>query len=185
MIQPILDELTRDAAAAIEMTKEELRQIRTGRPSPALVEDLPVNAYGGAMKLKELCTIATDSASTLLVVPFDQSVIQDIERALQGSNLGVSPRVEGHQIRIMFPELSEDQRQKFAKLAGQKAEDGKVQIRHQRENARRKIKNLFDAKDITEDERFKAFEDVDKMTKDLTDSLDEVKKKKEEEIMSL
>ncbi|KXK07508.1 MAG: Ribosome-recycling factor [Microgenomates bacterium OLB22] len=173
------------AQQAVEHTREELRTIRTGKPTPAFLENLSVAAYGTTMRLLEVATITTDSSNSLIVQPFDPSTIKDIETALHSSNLNVTARNEGALIRVIFPPLSEDQRNQFVKFAGTKAEDGKVSVRHQREEARKKLKELFDQKAITEDDRYKGFEQIDKITKEFTDLIDELKAKKEEEILSI
>lgn len=185
MLQDIYTQLKTSAEKAIEHTKEELRTIRTGKPNPGMLENVSVSAYGGQMRLRELSTIASDSSNSLLIQPFDVSTTQAIETAIQASNLNLSARVEGNTIRVLFPPLTEDQRHQYSKVCATLIEDGKNKVRHAREEMRKDVKQLFDDKAITEDERYKAFEIIDKQTKEFTDHLDEIKKKKEEEIMTI
>mgnify|MGYP003394971987 CR=1 FL=1 len=186
MIQDIYNLFNATAQKTIEHTREELRTIRTGKPTPSILENLSVKAYGGTdMRLQELATIASDSNSSLIVQPFDPSILKDIETAILAANLNLTPRIESGIIRVIFPPLDEAQRIQFVKFASQLTEEGKIKIRNIREDMRKDVKQMFDGKEITEDERFKAFEEVDKMTKEFGDNLDELKKKKEEEIMTI
>lgn len=183
----IIPELKTQANKAIEYVRQELRQIRTGQASPSLVEDLEVSAYGGQaqMKLKELATIGTDGPTTIVIDPFDASVVQDIEKAIHTSPLNLSPSVDGKIIRISTPPLTEEQREKFVKLAGQKIEEAKVQVRRARDDARKSVKMLFEGKEITEDDKYRIEKDIDAETKTLTEILDDVKEKKTNEIMTV
>lgn len=186
-----LQSIEQDFAEACKHTTtsltDELRHIRTGKASPSLVEDLEVSAYDGQMKmkLKELASIATDGPTTIVIDPFDPSTIQDIEKAFLTSPLQLSPRVEGKMLRIVTPPLTTEQREKFVKLANQKVEESKNTVRYNRDHARKNVKTLFDGKSVTEDEKFRFEKQIDTMAKDYSDSLDGLKKKKTEEIMSL
>jgi ribosome recycling factor len=186
-IASIEEEFSSQSRRAIEQLTDELRQIRTGKASPSLVEDLEVAAYGGQMKmkLKELASIATDGPTSIIIDPFDPSTIQDIEKAFLTSPLQLSPRVEGKMIRIITPPLTMEQREKFAKLVNQKIEETKNNVRYYRDHARKNIKTLIDEKTITEDDKFRSEKNIDTKTKDFSDQLDELKKKKQDEIMSL
>ena len=115
---------------------DELRQIRTGKASPSLIDSLEVTTYGGAttLSLRELASISTDGSTMIVIDPYDASIVQDIEKAIRMSPLGLSPRVDGKTIRILTPPLTEDQRIKFTKLVGEKVEHGKVQIRQHRDH---------------------------------------------------
>ncbi len=186
-IQSIEQEFSSQSQRATAQLSEDLRQIRTGKSSPSLVEDLEVLTYGGQMKmrLKELASIATDGPSAILIDPFDPSTVQDIEKAFLTSPLQLSPRVEGKMIRIITPPLTTEQREKFAKLVNQKVEETKNNIRYHRDHARKGIKTLLDDKAITEDDKFRIEKSIDVKTKEFSDALDDLKKKKQEEIMSL
>ena len=172
---------------AIEQLKEDLKSIRTGRASPAFVENLPVKAYGGqtTLRLLELATITTDGPTTLVISPFDPSTATDIEKAILSSSLGLTPQNQGITILVRIPPLSQEQREKILKVIGQKIEDKKVQIRNHRDEARKKIKHQLEKKEITEDGKFRLEKEVDIQAQNLMDAIVETKRKKEEEIMQI
>ena len=127
----------------IEDLKSELLSIRSGRITPALVEGLTVETYGGSAKLKllELATITNQGPQTLVISPFDHSTLQDIEKALQKTKLGARPQVQGQVIYLRFPPLSSEQRKKFVKVVGEIVEENKVKVRSARDAIRKKNKN--------------------------------------------
>ncbi|OGK39437.1 ribosome recycling factor [Candidatus Roizmanbacteria bacterium RIFCSPHIGHO2_12_FULL_44_10] len=166
---------------------EQLRQIRTGKASPSLVENIEVAAYGGQsiLKLRELASIATEGPTLIIIDPFDPAVTQEIEKAIRNAPLGLSPSVDGKIIRIVTPPLTEEQRNKYVKLANEKVEEGKIQVRGARDEARKKIKALFDEKSLSEDDKFRGEKELDKISKESVDKLDELKKRKHDEIMTI
>lgn len=185
-IQSIYTELDQAAQKAVEYITQELRMIRTGKASPSMVEDLKIEAYGGSiMKLKEVATVGTDGPTTVVITPFDHSIIQDIEKGIQASPLNLNPNVDGHIIRISVPPLTEEQRQKYVKVASEKIEEGKEQIRRSRDDARKQVKALLESKSITEDDKYRVEEEIDKKTRGYNTTFDELKKRKSDEIMSI
>ncbi|KKQ23140.1 MAG: Ribosome-recycling factor [Candidatus Roizmanbacteria bacterium GW2011_GWC2_37_13] len=168
----------------IESLKEDLKSIRTGRASPSLVENLTVETYGGSTRLKlmELSTIVTEGPIALSISPFDQSTIQDIERAILKSPLGLSPIVQSNRILLKIPPLSTEQREKFIKTAAELIEDKKNQIRNLRDNVRKSIKNSFEKKETTEDEKFRLEKEIDNISTLFTEEIQVIKDKKEAEI---
>lgn len=179
-----LQEFKQQSAKAIESLKEDLKSIRTGRATPSLVENLVVETYGGQSKLRllELATIVTDGPSALSITPFDPSVLSDIEKAILKSPLGINPVVQGNRITIHIPALSEEQREKFIKLASQKIEERKGIIRNLRDNARKTIKTSFEKKEITEDDKFRIEKEIDLATQKIMEEIEERRKHKEAEI---
>lgn len=175
------------AQKSLNHIREELKSIRTGKAHPSLVENLIVDAYGGQSKLKlmELSTIMADSASSLVITPYDQSTVQDIEKAVLKSPLGISPIVSGNKISLRFPALSEEQRLKLLKVVSQAVEEEKHVVRNHRDEARRKIKNLFESKEITEDEKFRLEKEIDLASQKIMDELYSIKEKKEKELMEI
>lgn len=169
---------------AISHLKEDLKSIRTGRATPAILENLQIETYGGTtkMSLSSLATITTQGPAALQVTPFDQSIIQDIEKAILTSPLGLSPKVQGTMILATVPPLSEEQREKFVKIVGQKIEEKKNIVRGARDDVRRKIKNKLENKEITEDEKFRYEKEVENVTSQSMDEIQSIKDKKEEEI---
>ncbi len=172
---------------SLSQLKEEVKTIRAGKVNPSLLENIIVEAYQGQMKLKlnELAAITNYDNSTLIVKPYDPSIIHDIEKSLLKSPLGISPRLENNQFKILFPPLSQEQRAKYLKLLNQIIEDGKNLIRRYRDEARKKIKMSFEAKEISEDQKFRFEKLIDEETKKVINEIDVVKNSKEEEILNV
>jgi len=168
----------------IEDLKEDLKSIRTGRATPSLVENIIVEAYGGQTKLRmlELATITTEGPSALSIIPYDPSIISDLEKAILKSPLGISPSNQGNKIVLKIPSLSEEQREKFIKLVGQKVEEKKNIIRNLRDNARKSIKTSFENKETTEDEKFHQEKEIDTTIHKITEEIEKIREKKETEI---
>jgi len=173
-----------NAQKVIDSLKEDLKSIRTGRASPSLVENLIVETYGGSTRLKlmELSTIVTEGPIALSIAPFDPSTIQDIERAILKSPLGLSPIVQGNRVILKIPSLSTEQREKFIKTAAEKIEEKKNQIRNLRDDIRKSIKNSFEKKETTEDEKFRLEKKVDNISTQFVEEIQIIRDKKETEI---
>lgn len=169
---------------AVDFLKEDLKSIRTGRATPSLVENITVEAYGGSTKLRlmEMATIVTEGPSALSITPFDPSTLQDIEKSILKSPLGMSPITQGTRIIIKIPPFSEEQREKFIKLAGTKVEEKKVQVRANRDDARKLLKDRFEKKEITEDEKFRVEKEIDSMSSKFMEEIETIQDKKEQEI---
>lgn len=184
MSNDLVDQFQQQSAKTINSLKEDLKTIRTGRANPALVENLIVDAYGGQSKLRlfELSTISTEGPSALVVIPFDPSTIGDIEKAILKSPLGVSPQTQGNRIIVRLPSLSTEQREKLAKLLRQKIEEKKITIRNNRDEARKKVRLAFEAKEITEDDKYRLEKEVDNLTQRLMEEIQNIKEIKEREI---
>lgn len=171
----------------VSRTQDNLTTIRTGRATSALVENIMVNTYGGQANLKviELSTITNEGPQTLLVTPFDPSVTADLEKALRESSLGFSVSVSSNQIRAKTPPLTEEQRQKYTKLVSQFSEEGREAIRRVRDEIRKKLKEEFDNKQIGEDQKYRSEDEIDKIAKDFSEKIEELKKRKEQEVLSI
>ncbi|PAU68726.1 ribosome recycling factor [Bifidobacterium italicum] len=181
----LVDQAKAQMAKSVESTKENFSGIRTGRANPALLNGIVVEYYGAPTPLKSVATIGVPEPRTLSVTPFDPSQANAVEKALRDSDLGASPRRNGAQILLTMPELTEDRRKEYVKLAKTKAEDGKVAVR----NIRRKTKEAIDkaVKDgeMGEDEGDRLLKDLDKVTKQVTDELDALLEGKQKEIMEV
>ncbi|MFA5136833.1 MAG: ribosome-recycling factor [Patescibacteria group bacterium] len=182
-----LTEFKKQLLQTVLSLKEDLKSIRTGTANPSIIEQLVVDAYGGSTKLKltELATITTEGPSALLIVPFDPNTITDIEKAILKSPLGLSPQVQGTKIVIRIPALSEEQREKYVKLVAQKVEEKKNVVRNHRDDVRKKIKISFDAKDMTEDDKYRLEKEIDIHTQKINGELLEIKEAKEGEIRKI
>jgi len=179
-----ISEFRQNSQKTIDSLKEDLKSIRTGRASPSLVENLGVETYGGQTKLRmlELATIMADGPSSLSIIPFDPSTIQDIEKAILKSPLGLTPAVQGLKIIIRIPSLNTEQREKYIKIVGVKVEEKKVTIRNQRDNARKIIKTSFEKKELGEDEKYRLEKEIDSQTVKFMEEINGIKENKENEI---
>lgn len=181
-MDPVLQEANQRIQSAIEHLKRDLSTIRAGRANPTLVEDVPVNVYGSRMKLVEVGTIAAPQPSLLTVSVWDASVVQDVLKALQEANLGLNPSAEGQVIRLPIPPLTAERREEFIKLAHQKMEKAKIEIRQIRQDIREEWKKMDEAGEFGSDE----FDRRGKLLQDLVDKsgdqIEELGKAKEEEL---
>ncbi|PIS15619.1 ribosome recycling factor [Candidatus Roizmanbacteria bacterium CG09_land_8_20_14_0_10_41_9] len=183
----VTDDLKNTIQAVFHHLQEELKSIRTGRASPSFVENIIVEAYGGQSKLRllELASIATDGPSALSITPFDPSTLQDIEKAILKSPIGISPIMQGGRILVKIPPLSEEQRIKLLKLINQIVEEKRNIVRNHRDNTRKQVKNALLIKEITEDDKFRIEKEIDATTQKLMQEIQELKDKKESEIMEV
>ena len=172
---------------AVEFTTHEFATIRTGKASPVLVEsiDISVQSYGSSMKLKELAMITTPEPRLILVQPYDPGTVQDIERGIKESKLGINPATDGKNIRLPIPELSEERRVQLAKMCKGMAEDGRVRVRKARKEAMDKIKAAKKDNSITEDQQKDLEAEVQEFTDKYVKEIDEAVKNKEAEIMTV
>lgn len=171
----------------IDSLAEELKGIRTGRAQTGMVSSLLVDTYGGSMKLKlqELAALTTEGNDTIVVMAFDPGTVSDIEKAILSSPLGITPKTEGNRITIRIPPLSEEQRNKYVKLVSQMIEETKQKIRHERESIRKDIKRMQDAKELTEDDRYRMEKEIDTHVAQTNDQLSHIRDAKEKEIMAV
>jgi len=186
-MDPLISSFQSSLQSIVLRLKEDLKTIRTGRANPAILENLIVDAYAGQTKLKllELSTITTEGPANIIVLPFDPSTIKDIETAILKSPLGFSPQTQGTRIIVRLPALSQEQREKFTKLVSQMIEDKKTQVRNERDEVRKKIKQDFEAKIVTEDQKFRLEKDIDSMTQKYNLEIQQIKESKEKEIMAI
>lgn len=184
-MDPVLTEANQRIQAAIEHLKRELATIRAGRANPTFIENLPVPVYGSRMKLVELGTISAPQPTLLTVQLWDASVVQDVVKAIQEANLGLNPSTDGQLIRLPIPPLTAERREEFIKLAHQKMEQTRIEIRQIRQDIREDWKNQQEAGEFGEDE----FDRRSKLLQDLVDKageqVEELGKAKEEELTQL
>ena len=170
---------------SVDYLVHEFSGVRTGKASPALVENIDVQAYGSTMKLKQLALITTPESRLLVLQPFDAGTVQDIERALKESKIGITPAVDGKIIRLPIPELSEERRKELAKSLGKMAEEARVHVRGNRRTALDEAKKLKAGGGISEDEMRDLEDDIQKLTDRFVKSIDDHLKHKEAEIMKV
>lgn len=183
----IPDQFTQSVQKSIDHLKEDLKSIRTGKANPALIENLTIQAYNGQTKLRlmEMATMTIQNANSIIIMPFDPATIRDIEKSILSSPLGFSPQVQGQNILVKIPQLTQEQREKMRKLVGQKIEEKRVLTRNFRDEARKKIKSLLDDKQISEDEKYRLEKEIDDLTKKYIDEIQKIRESKEKEIMEI
>jgi len=171
----------------LDLVLSDIGSIRTGRATPALVEKLEVAVYGGQQKLKvqELATISASDAQTLVVDPWDKSIIGEIAKGILSANVGMNPSIDGDIIRISFPPLTTEDREKYVKLLSTKLEGAKVMIRQIRGDAMHEIKKEFEAKEITEDEKFSQEKSLQGLTDEMIGKIEEMGERKKEELLQI
>lgn len=172
---------------ALMVLQEDLSTVRTGRAMPSLVENVVVSVYGGAQRLriKELATIAASDPQTLVLQPFDPSVAGEIQKGIMEANIGLTPSSDGNVIRISIPALSQERRVELIKLMKQKLENGRISIRQIRQDARNIIRKQHNDKDISEEQMFRLDEEIQKITDQIMIPVDEMGRKKEEELLQI
>jgi ribosome recycling factor len=184
-----MDDILLEAEEKMEKTEQvvmnEFAGVRTGKASASLVENILVEVYGSQMRIRELAGITTPESRTLAIQPWDAGSMQAIEKAIQKSNLGLSPATQGKTIRIFFPELSQERRVEFVKIIKKMAEDGKVAIRHVRRDAMEQIKKHAHDSGVTEDEVEKAEKELQKLTDNYSAKIDGYVTTKEKDIMTV
>lgn len=181
------DQTRRRMQQVVELVGQDIGGIRTGRATPSLVENIQVNAYGGQQNLRvvELATITTPDLQTLIITPWDKTVLGEIKRAIEIANIGLSPVVEGDFIRITFPSMTAEDREKYIKLLSQKIENGRIMIRQIRQDEMQKIRRNFEAKEISEDERIVFTKKLQEITDEYISRLDQMEKTKEEQLRQI
>jgi ribosome recycling factor len=179
----IVEEHKQHMVRAVQFLQNELRSVRTGRASTGLVENLMVDYYGNKTPLKQLATIATPEAATIVIKPFDPASLKDVEKAIRNSDLSLSPIADGKIVRLNIPPLTVERRKQLTQQVKQMGEKTKVSIRNIRRDANKRLDEEQKSKVITEDERDIGKKDIDNLTKEYTDKVDAVIKAKSDEIM--
>lgn len=172
---------------ALDHVVEDVASIRTGRATPSMVEDIVVPAYGGTQHLKvvELATISASDERTIVIDPWDKSIMGDIRKGILEAKAGLNPIISENILRISLPPLTAEDRERYVKLLGQKIESGKVMVRQIRGDALKDIRQSFEDKVLTEDEKFDAEKQLQQITDEFTQDVEEVGEKKEKEIRSI
>lgn len=185
MIADIISDAEQKMAKAIDYAKEEFAAIRTGRAHPAMFSKLTADYYGSPTPIQQLASFQVPEARMILITPYDKSAMSGIERAIRDSDLGVNPTDDGNVIRVTFPELTEDRRKEYIRLARNKAEEARVSIRGVRRGAKDDIDKLVKDSEVGEDEAARAEKQLDTVTKKHTDQVDELLKRKESELLEV
>jgi len=185
MLKDIYREAETRMKGAVQALEDDLAGIRTGRASPALVERLPVEYYGSPTPLVQLASIGVPEPRSLLIRPFDQSSLPNIERAIQTSDLGLTPSNDGKHIRLNLPPLTEDRRRDLVKVVHNRVEEGRIAVRNVRRDLIRDLRDFEDEKMISEDERIRGEEELQKITDRYIGEINGVGERKENEILEV
>jgi ribosome recycling factor len=181
----ILSDADDHMGLAVEYAKEEFAAIRTGRAHPAMFAKINAEYYGAYTPLQQLASFQVPEARMVLITPYDRGSLPAIEKAIRDSDLGVSPSNDGNTIRLVLPELTEQRRKEYIKLARSKAEDARISIRGARRSAKDSLDKLVKDKEAGEDEVTRAEKQLDAATKKYVDQVDEVLKHKESELLEV
>ena len=182
---PTVEDAKTQMEAALEALRREFATVRTGKATPALLDTVRVEAYGSQMPLNQLATIGTPESSLLVVQPFDKTLLPDIERAIMTADLGLNPANDGNIIRIPIPPLNEERRQEYVKLLHRMTEEGRISIRHARRTVRDELHQLVRDHELSEDESRRREDQLEKLTKEYVEKVDELLKSKEAEVMAI
>ncbi|MDA0217504.1 MAG: ribosome recycling factor [Actinobacteria bacterium] len=181
----VLGEMTTKMDKAVEVAKEDFGSIRTGRAHPAMFAKIMVDYYGTLTPLSQLATVQIPEARTALVTPFDKGAMANIEKAIRDSDLGVNPGNDGGVIRVNFPQLTQERRKEYIKVARGKAEDSKVSLRNIRRSAKEQMEKMEKDGLIGKDDLARAEKDMEKATSEHVTKIDELLKHKESELLEV
>jgi ribosome recycling factor len=185
MIDDLLQDAREHMEKSVDATRHKFGSVRTGRASTALLDRIVVDYYGAPTPLKQLATVSAPEARLLTVQPYDKSSIKNIERAIQESDIGLTPNNDGQIIRLQVPELTEERRKELVKVVRNLAEEGRVAIRNIRRDVMHDLRELRDAGEAGSDDEHRAEEALQKLTDEKVHELDAVLKAKEEEILEV
>lgn len=185
MASEVIKDMENKMKQAVQAFSKDLATIRTGRANPSLLDGIFVDYYGMSTPLNQLSNVSAPEARQLVITPYDKSSIGNIEKAIQKSDLGLSPSSDGNVIRINIPTLTEERRKELVKVVGKYAEDARIQIRNIRRDANDQLKKMEKNSDITEDDLKSLQDDVQKKTDHHTDEIDKLVDAKEKEMMEV
>ncbi len=185
MVTEIFDDAQRRMQKAVEVLKQDLATIRTGRASPALVERITIDYYGAPTPINQLSQISVPEPRLIVIQPYERRLLTDIEKAIQRSDLGINPNNDGQVIRLAIPPLTEERRREMVKIVHKKLDEHKVAIRNIRRDAHDKLRDREKKKEISEDELKRSTERLQKLTDRFIDEMDKAGKAKELEILEV
>jgi len=184
-IETLIEDTDQRMNAALAAAEKEFAAIRTGKASPALVEGLMVDYYGSATRLRDIAGITTPEPRLLVIQPWDQAAVKSIEKAIQGSSLGISPVSDGRVIRLPIPELSEERRRDMIKQAKNRAEEARIEVRNIRRDANDSAKKAEKSSAITEDDLELMLAEIQDLTNKYISSVDRMLENKEQELLTI
>jgi ribosome recycling factor len=185
VINETLNEAGQKMDKAVEVTREDFAAIRTGRAHPSMFQKITADYYGTPTPLQQLASFTVPEARVVIVAPYDMSAMNAIEKAIRDSDLGVNPTNDGKTLRVVLPELTEERRKEYIKIAKTKAEDGKIAVRNIRRNAKQALDKLEKDGEVGKDDVTGAEKKLDALTKKHTDAIDGLLKHKEAELLEV
>ena len=185
MIKELIHDTEKRMRSSIQSLEDDLAAVRTGRANPGLIEKLSVEYYGSPVPLMQLASISVPEPRQLLVRPFDSSSIKNIEKAIQSSELGLTPINDGKVIRLNLPPLTEERRRDLIKFVNNRLEEARVAVRNIRRDAIKDLRDFQEEKMISEDDQKRGEEDIQKLTDRIGEEINEIGKNKEHEIMEI
>ncbi|HET6432275.1 ribosome recycling factor [Dyella sp.] len=185
MINDIKNDAQTRMGKSIDALKHDLTRLRTGRASTALVDNIKVPYYGSDMPLNQVASVSLGDSRSIIITPFEKSLVAVIEKALMASDVGITPTTAGTVIRLNMPPLTEERRRELAKHVGHEGENTKIAIRNIRRDALQQVKDLLKDKLITEDDERRADDEIQKLTDRFVKDVDAVVKHKEEELLAI
>lgn len=184
-LQEILDDAGKRMDRAVDKVAEDFGAIRTGRANPQLLNRVTVDYYGTRTPLNQLANFSVPEPRMLVVNPFDRSAVSDIERAIRESDLGLNPSTDGQVIRCVFPELTEERRRDYIRMAGQAAEEGRIAVRNIRRSARDDMQRMEDDGEVGQDEHHRFADHLDKATATRVHRIDQLLEQKEQDLLEV
>ncbi len=177
--------LKQDLEEVLEKYQQELKSVRTGRANPHIVEDLMIDYFGTPTPIKQAANVSASDARTIVIAPWNKDSLVDIEKAINESELGINPINDGEVVRLSFPPLTEERRVELTKIVGQKSEEARIKVRKLREKIREEIQREEKDGKISEDDKIKKEKDLQKIIDEYNEKIEEIHKKKEEELMTV
>lgn len=174
-----------DFIKAIDFFKKDILSLRTGRANPAMLDGLYIDVYGAKTALVSLASISVPEARSIVITPWDKTITKDIAKAVTAADLGINPVNEGDKIRLVVPQLTEENRKELVKKLSEKMETARIALRQIRDQIKELIEAAFKSKAMSEDDKFRFFKELDEETARQNDELKKIKEKKEEEIMTI
>jgi len=174
-----------DLVKAIDFFKKDISSLRTGRANPSILDNIMVEAYGAKTALVGLASVTVPEARSIVVAPWDKNITKDIEKAIAAADLGINPVNEGDKIRLVMPQLTEENRHELVKKLHEKMETARISLRQVRDEIKELIEAAFKSKGMSEDDKFRFFKELDEEIARRNDELKKIKEKKEEEVMTI
>jgi ribosome recycling factor len=184
-VQDLLDEADEKMEEAVNYLRSELKTIRAGRASPAMLENVTVEYYGSQTPLNQVASVSAPQPDLLVVQPFDRNAMEDIQRGIMKADLGLNPNNDGEKIRIPIPPLSEERRKELVETARERAEEAKISIRNVRRDAKNELQRIVEEETLSEDVLYAGEEDLQDLTDAHTDQVDTLLEKKKRKIMEV